>query len=107
MILPASAAVVPSLAGRPCRARGCTRKGMDGPDQVAAAPPPADLDEKRRLLLALLLEERGVDPLRAPILPVPRDGRPLPLSFGQERLWLIDQIEPGNVAYNTPSAMRL
>src|SRR4029079_9295492 len=25
----------------------------------------------------------------------------------QERLWLIDQIEPGNVAYNTPMALRL
>ncbi|HEV7517638.1 MAG TPA: condensation domain-containing protein, partial [Thermoanaerobaculia bacterium] len=73
-------------------------------------PPPPALDEKKRRLLALLLAEAGVDPLRTPILPLPRDGRGVrrsPLSFAQERLWLIDQIEPGSPAYNVPSALRL
>ncbi|HEX8441989.1 non-ribosomal peptide synthetase/type I polyketide synthase, partial [Archangium sp.] len=37
---------------------------------------------------------------------VPRD-RALPLSFAQQRLWYLDQLEPGNVAYNNPSALRL
>ena len=41
-----------------------------------------------------------------PILPVPRDGD-LPLSFAQQRLWFIDQLEPGNAAYNFPAAIRL
>jgi hypothetical protein len=37
---------------------------------------------------------------------VPRD-RPLPLSFGQLRLWLADRRQPGNPAYNLPFAFRI
>ncbi len=41
-----------------------------------------------------------------PIKPVSRDGY-LPLSFAQQRLWFIDQMEPGNPSYNMPIAVRL
>jgi len=44
-----------------------------------------------------------------PIEPMPdgdRQGR-LSLSFAQERLWLLDQLQPGNAAYNIPIAVRL
>jgi len=40
------------------------------------------------------------------IQPVPRDGE-LPLSFAQQRLWFIDQLAPGNPAYNFPAAVQL
>ena len=42
----------------------------------------------------------------SPIQPVPRDGD-LPLSFAQQRLWFIDQLDPGNSVYNFPVAVRL
>jgi amino acid adenylation domain-containing protein len=55
---------------------------------------------------ALRAEASG-DAGAPPLVPVPRDGSPLPLSFAQQRQWFIDQLEPGSAAYNMPSALRL
>jgi amino acid adenylation domain-containing protein/non-ribosomal peptide synthase protein (TIGR01720 family) len=47
---------------------------------------------------------RGLD---AP--PVKRVSRaqPIPLSFAQQRLWIVDQLSPASGAYNLPIAIRL
>ncbi|MBW4417614.1 MAG: amino acid adenylation domain-containing protein [Myxacorys californica WJT36-NPBG1] len=45
----------------------------------------------------------------SPVLPlesISRD-RNLPLSFAQERLWFLDQLEPGNPFYNLAATIRL
>ncbi len=59
--------------------------------------------------LAELVEEarsRGQFVQAPPIISVPRGGH-LPLSFEQQRLWFIDQLERGNVAYNVTRAARM
>nr|WP_279636042.1 non-ribosomal peptide synthase/polyketide synthase [Corallococcus terminator] len=41
-----------------------------------------------------------------PLVARPRTGRE-PLSFAQQRLWFLDQLQPGSALYNLPSAVRL
>jgi amino acid adenylation domain-containing protein/FkbM family methyltransferase len=41
-----------------------------------------------------------------PLKAVERSGQ-LPLSYAQQRLWFLDQLQPGSVLYNLPVAVRL
>src|SRR5436190_16000829 len=52
------------------------------------------VEEKRRLL-AELLQRQALEPKR------------LPLSFAQERLWFLAELDPENPSYNVPVALRL
>ena len=55
----------------------------------------------------LLHDLQGLGGMAAPQLrSIPRDG-PLSLSFAQQRLWIIDQMHPGSLAYNTQLFIRL
>ncbi|HSG38504.1 MAG TPA: amino acid adenylation domain-containing protein, partial [Thermoanaerobaculia bacterium] len=55
------------------------------------------IEEARRISAGI-----AMPPLRA----VSREGD-LPLSFGQERFWFIDRLQPGSAAYNIPAMLRV
>src|SRR5581483_3328324 len=57
----------------------------------------------RQVALALRGEQQLTEPV---LLPVARHEL-LPLSFAQQRLWFLDQLDPGNIAYLIPTARRL
>ncbi|BDU21543.1 non-ribosomal peptide synthetase [Dyella sp. GSA-30] len=56
-----------------------------------------------QVLLTRQSTRRSVD---APIEPVPRDDA-LPLSFAQQRLWFLSQLEGVSATYHIPVALRL
>ncbi|WP_408890509.1 non-ribosomal peptide synthase/polyketide synthase [Myxococcus faecalis] len=42
-----------------------------------------------------------------PLKPREDKGQPARLSFAQQRLWFLDQLEPGSASYNMPGAVRM
>ena len=67
---------------------------------------PTVIDLARRIELALAAEA-GTDHPEVCAIPVASRGKPLPLSFAQQRLWFLDQLEGPNPAYNMPGALAI
>ncbi len=66
-----------------------------------------NLSPEKRELLEMLLKEKGVDLAQSEIVPLSRDASEFALSYGQQRLWFLDQLEPGSPLYNNPAAVYL
>ncbi len=49
---------------------------------------------------------RGAKMPQPPLSPLPSD-QPFPLSFGQQRLWFLHELEPASAAYNLAGALEL
>lgn len=66
----------------------------------------SELELERQRLLEQLLAEEGIETSSATIPPRQLDA-PIPVTFAQEVLWLLDRSTPGLTAYNTPLARRV
>src|SRR3984893_9282765 len=67
------------------------------------------LSARQRRLLELMQQERRqtARPPAPPPIPRRRPGEEPVLSFGQQRLWFIEQLQPGSSAYHVPGAVRI
>jgi amino acid adenylation domain-containing protein len=66
----------------------------------------AELAERKGEILEFFRQASAEAQTPPPIMPVARDGQ-LRLSFAQERLWFIDQWQPGSATYNLLQGVRL
>ena len=69
--------------------------------------PLRELFESPTVATLAVLVEKSKNKLSAPPIEIAPAGTALPLSFAQQRLWFIDQLNPGNVAYLMPGAFKI
>ncbi|MFD3658949.1 condensation domain-containing protein, partial [Streptomyces sp. NPDC058620] len=67
-------------------------------------PLSALFDEPTVRELAAVIEGSGTAVVAPPVVAVGRD-QALPLSFGQQRLWFLDQLDPGSSEYNLSTSV--
>jgi amino acid adenylation domain-containing protein/FkbM family methyltransferase len=62
---------------------------------------------KRHELLVRMLKEKGITAKPRQTVPRRTTSESSPLSYAQQRLWFLDQLEQGNSSYNMPIAVRI
>lgn len=67
----------------------------------------SQLSPEKRKLLEKLLSQQNIDLKKKRILPQSREQNRFPLSYAQQRMWFLDQWEPGNPMYNNPAAVSI
>ena len=65
------------------------------------------LTPEQRALFEKKLSEKGLQTPKINTIPRRLADRPIPLSFAQQRLWFVQQLDPDNTAYNVASVLKL
>jgi amino acid adenylation domain-containing protein len=79
---------------------------VDAPEDALSEDLKAELRARKSDLLSFLKTAEQSSSSLPPVTPRQTDG-PAPLSYSQQRLWMLDQLLEGTVSYNLPTALRL
>ncbi|MDB4947768.1 MAG: Malonyl CoA-acyl carrier protein transacylase [Gemmatimonadetes bacterium] len=67
----------------------------------------AELSPEKRRLLELRMKVARSEAAGPAVRPRERTGNRFPLSFSQQRLWVLEELEPGTGFYNIPFPIRM
>jgi hypothetical protein len=66
-----------------------------------------ELSGKKRAILEALLRQQGIGETKVERIPCRPESGPAPLSFAQQRIWFLDQLEPESPLYNIHTGVEL
>ena len=79
----------------------------EGQRRAQLAARRAELSSAKRVRLDQALQRAASRGSEKGVIPRRPQQQQAPLSFAQQRLWFLDQLDPGRALYNMPAAVRL
>ena len=77
------------------------------PDEILTPELTAQLQTRKSEIIAFLQQANLVNQKTVTSIPTTSRTDKLPLSFAQQRLWFLEQLQPGSSTYHIPTAVRL
>ncbi|NEO01305.1 MAG: non-ribosomal peptide synthetase, partial [Moorea sp. SIO3I7] len=84
------------------------RLRCNAPQGVLTSDIRTQLTERKQEIITFLQQANlEADNKQPPLKPIERNGNPLPLSFAQQRLWVLEKLGTVSNAYNVPLTLHL